>query len=170
MASSNGEYSTVIGPDARFKGELEFEKNAQLLGSFEGQVVTQGEFVVAEGAKLEGEVQASSIRLDGEVQGNLRATGKIQLSASAKLKGDLHTTRLEVADGASFIGNFVVGADGEGGSRGRDTPAAAASTASPVADPTKSKGKSVSGTSAASPAIDSARSKDPAGEPVLAKK
>lgn len=168
MASTNGEYSTVIGPDARFKGELEFEKNAQLLGTFEGQVVTQGEFVVAEGAKLEGEVQAASIRLDGEVQGNLRATGKIQLSASAKLKGDLHTTRLEVVDGATFIGHCAVGADGEGGSRGKDKPAATGSTASSVTDP--GKGKSASGTSVASPATDSARSKDPAREPALAKK
>jgi cytoskeletal protein CcmA (bactofilin family) len=151
MASSNGEYSTVIGPDARFKGTLEFEKNAQLLGRFEGQIVTQGEFVVAEGAKLDGEVDAASIRLDGEVHGNLRASGKIHLSASAKLEGDLHTARLEVVDGASFIGHCSVAADGEhAGQRkgksaapelaGRPKSAASAAQPSPTDAPVQGKG------------------------------
>ncbi len=140
MASSNGEYSTVIGPDARFKGALEFEKNAQLLGSFEGQIVTQGEFVVAEGAKLDGEVNAANIRLDGEVHGNLRASGKIHLSASAKLEGDLHTARLEVVDGACFIGHCSVGPNGDNAGQGNgksatSEPAGKAKSVGPVGQP-----------------------------------
>ncbi len=114
MAEANGDYGTVLGPDAHFKGEMRFEKGARLLGSFEGQVVTKGDFLVADGASLQGEVNAGNIRLDGEVHGNLNASGKIQLSASAKLEGDLHTARLEVADGAIFIGHCVVGPNGNG--------------------------------------------------------
>ncbi|MCP4245437.1 MAG: polymer-forming cytoskeletal protein [bacterium] len=114
MAEGNGDYGTVLGPDAHFKGEMQFEKGARLLGSFEGQVLTKGDFLVAEGASLQGEVDAGSIKLDGEVHGNLKASGKIQLSASAKLEGDLHTARLEVADGAIFIGHCVVGPNGKG--------------------------------------------------------
>lgn len=114
MADGNGDYETVLGPDAHFKGEMQFEKGARLLGRFEGQVITKGEFLVAEGASLDGEVDAGNIRLDGEVHGNLKASGKIHLSASAKLEGDLHTARLEVADGAIFIGHCVVGPNGNG--------------------------------------------------------
>jgi len=124
MADASGDYPTVLGPDAHFKGELKFEKGARLLGSFEGQVVTKGDFLVAEGAKLQGEVQAGSIRLDGQVQGNLHASGKIQLSASARLEGDLHTTRLEVADGAVFVGHCAVGPNGSSdGDRSAGKPA-----------------------------------------------
>lgn len=169
MPGSDGEYSTVIGPDARFKGELEFEKNAQLLGAFEGQVRTQGEFVVAEGAKLEGEVQAANIRLDGEVQGNLRATGKIQLSASAKLEGNLQTARLEVADGAIFVGQCAVGPDGEATGRGKDKPGTAAAPLL-AGEPVKGKGRAGSTTSPTSPDHEAAQSKGPAPEPALAKK
>jgi cytoskeletal protein CcmA (bactofilin family) len=116
MASTNGEYSTVLGPDAHFKGELQFEKGARLLGSFEGQIQTKGEFLVADGAKLSGEVRAANIKLDGSVKGNLHATEKIQLSASAKLEGDLKTARLEVADGAVFVGQCFVGPASANGS------------------------------------------------------
>ena len=30
--SSNGEYATVIGPDAVFRGDLEFQSSARVLG------------------------------------------------------------------------------------------------------------------------------------------
>jgi len=109
MAESNGEYPTVIGPDAVFKGELSYEKGLRLMGRFEGQINTKGNLLVAEGARLQGDVDAGSIRIDGDVTGNLSTSGKIQLSASAKLEGDLQSARLEVADGATFAGRVVVG-------------------------------------------------------------
>ncbi len=135
MTEPKGDFATVLGPDAHFKGELSFEKGVRLLGQFEGEISSKGEFVVAEGASLKGEVQAGNIQLDGEVEGNLRATGKIQLSASARLKGDLHTNRLEVADGATFVGHCVVGSNGQ--SNGKNGGVAAPAT--PI-DAAKGKG------------------------------
>ena len=111
QAAARGDFPTVIGPDASFKGELKFEKGVRLLGRIEGLVETQGQLEIAEGATLEGDVKAGNIRVDGSVKGNLRASGKIHLSASAKLEGDLTTARLEVAEGAVFIGKCVVGSD-----------------------------------------------------------
>lgn len=109
MADSNGEFPTVIGPDAVFKGELTFDKGVRLLGKFEGQIETKGNLVIADGAKLAGDVRAGNVKVDGLVNGNLETSGKIQLSASAKLEGDLKSARLEVADGATFQGRVVVG-------------------------------------------------------------
>jgi len=111
QAAARGDFPTVIGPDASFKGELKFEKGVRLLGRVEGLVESPGQLEIAEGATLEGDVKAGNIRVDGSVKGNLRATGKIHLSASAKLEGDLTTARLEVAEGAVFIGKCVVGSD-----------------------------------------------------------
>jgi len=111
MAESNGEYPTVIGPDASFKGEVRFEKGLRLLGQFDGEIVTKGSLLVEEGARLSGEVKAGSVRIDGAMSGNLEATGKVHLTSSAKLEGDLQTARLEVADGASFVGHVAVGTD-----------------------------------------------------------
>ncbi len=119
MAESSGDFATVIGPDARFKGELQFEKGVRLLGRLEGQVVAKGDLLVAEGATLQGEVNAGNIRVDGAVNGNLTASGKIHLSNSAKLEGDLHTARLEVADGARFTGHCVVGPNGSADDKGK---------------------------------------------------
>jgi cytoskeletal protein CcmA (bactofilin family) len=106
---TNDEFPTIIGADARFKGELEFEKGVRLLGSFEGAISTKGRLHVASGAALSAEVNAGEIQVEGEVKGNLNATGKVHLKSTAKLEGDLRTARLEVAVGAVFVGNCVVG-------------------------------------------------------------
>jgi cytoskeletal protein CcmA (bactofilin family) len=103
------DYPTTIGQDALFKGELKFDQSVRLLGRFEGAIETKGNLLVAEGASLEGEVKAGDITVDGNIKGNLNATGKVRLSASANLEGDLNVARLEVADGAVFIGRCIVG-------------------------------------------------------------
>jgi len=112
MVDSNAEFPTTLGADAVFKGQLQFEKGMRLLGKFEGEITSEGQLVVAEGATLHGDVKAGAIRIDGQVKGNLNATAKVQLSASARLEGDLQTTRLEVAEGAVLIGRCVVGVNG----------------------------------------------------------
>ena len=114
--SDNQEFPTVLGADAVFKGELTFEKGMRLLGKFEGQITStsDGQLMVAEGANLNGDVKASAIRIDGHMKGNVTATSKVQLAASARLEGDLQTNRLEVAEGAVLIGRCVVGVTADG--------------------------------------------------------
>ena len=115
MADGNGEYGTTIGPDAKFKGQLQFEKGARLLGTFEGEITTKGKLIIAENGKLSGEAHAGNIRVEGKVKGNLHAGGKVQLAASARLEGDIRAARLEVAEGAVLVGNCAVGTgDGAG--------------------------------------------------------
>jgi len=135
MAGGNEDFTTTIGPDAVFKGELQFEKGVQLLGRLEGAVLSGGNLVIGEGAKLLGDAKAGTIRLDGEVKGNLHASNKVTLSASAKLEGDLQTARLEVAEGAVLVGRCQIGVNGAPGGNGAPKQAPAASVAAPAAKP-----------------------------------
>ena len=121
----NQEFPTIIGKDAKFKGELDFEKGVRVFGNFEGTVRTKGQLHVADGAKMKADVSAGNLDVDGEIKGNVTASGKVHLKTTARLEGDLKTARLEVADGATFIGNVVVGANA-GGKEAAPKPAAQA--------------------------------------------
>jgi cytoskeletal protein CcmA (bactofilin family) len=112
--SANNEFSTTIGPDAIIKGQLHFEKGLQLLGKVEGEIESAGQLVIGDGATLTGDAKAGTIRLDGKVKGNLTAESRVQLSASARLEGDLCTARLEVAEGAVLVGRCSIGVEGNG--------------------------------------------------------
>lgn len=109
MSEPSSEFPTVIGPDARFKGELSFDTGVRVEGKFEGQIQSKGTLHIAEEATITATVQAANVKVEGECKGNLDVSEKLHLLATAKVHGDLRTNRLEIADGAIFIGNVVVG-------------------------------------------------------------
>lgn len=141
--SANNEFSTTIGPDAIIKGQLHFEKGLQLLGKVEGEIESAGQLFIGDGATLTGDAKAGTIRLDGKVKGNLTAESRVQLSASARLEGDLSTARLEVAEGAVLVGRCSIGVEGNGqakqstASKPAATPATVGASASSDQDKNK---------------------------------
>ncbi|MCK6458035.1 MAG: polymer-forming cytoskeletal protein [Phycisphaerae bacterium] len=109
MSDFNGEFPTVLGPDAKFKGELVFEKGLRILGQFEGQVRSKGTLHVAEGARVVAQIESANVKVDGEVKGNIVCAEKLTLTSTSRIEGDLRTARLEMNDGAQFVGNVIVG-------------------------------------------------------------
>src|SRR3954451_687771 len=109
--AGNQEFPTVLGPDARFKGELSFEKGMRVMGHFEGKVNTPGRIHIAKEAKMQADVDAGGIVVEGEVQGNLSASDRIELKNSARYEGDLRASKLVVDEGAVFSGHVSVGPD-----------------------------------------------------------
>jgi len=137
MTDAKNDFPTIIGADAVFKGQLQFEKGVRLLGKFEGEIASEGELLIAEGATLNGDVKAGTVRIEGQVKGNLEAKAKVHLTSSARLEGDVQAARLEVAEGAVLIGRCVVGVDGHGKpgavSKSASAPVASVPAATPKA-------------------------------------
>ena len=95
---------TVIARDSRLKGELVGTAGVRIEGQVEGNVTVDGPVEVAEGAKLQGEVKGRTVKVGGEVLGNIHAMELVELLASASVKGDLHTPSLHVVEGAHLEG------------------------------------------------------------------
>jgi cytoskeletal protein CcmA (bactofilin family) len=114
MADAGGqEFPTILGSDANFKGELSFEKGMRLMGRFEGKINTPGRLHIAKEAKMSADVDAGAIIVEGEVQGNLSASDRIELKQTARYEGDLRASKLVVDEGAVFNGHVSVGPDGQ---------------------------------------------------------
>lgn len=105
------DFPTILGPDASFKGELSFEKGMRLHGKLEGKINTPGRLHVAKEAKMQADVDAGSIIVEGDVHGNLTAADRIELKQSARYEGDLTASKLVVDEGAVFKGHVTVGPD-----------------------------------------------------------
>jgi cytoskeletal protein CcmA (bactofilin family) len=131
MADTGQEFPTVIGPDATFKGEMSFEKGLRLQGKFEGKITTGGKLHIAREAHMQADVEAAAIIVEGEVKGNLNASERIELKASARYEGDLRANKLVVDEGAVFSGHVSVGPEATKGRGGAPRPAP------PVAAPVK---------------------------------
>ena len=111
MAEIRSRETTVIGSDARFKGEMAFDGAAKILGQFEGTITAGGEIEIGPGAKCKAVIEAANVILDGSVDGNVTGHDKVQLTANARLHGDLVAKTLIIAEGAAFVGHCRVGAD-----------------------------------------------------------
>jgi len=109
--SDNATQTTVIGADTHIKGDMTFESIARLLGTFEGKITSKGELQVASGASCRAAVEAGKVTIDGEIEGNVTARERVELTAKAKVKGDMVAARLVVAEGAAFVGHLTVGPD-----------------------------------------------------------
>jgi cytoskeletal protein CcmA (bactofilin family) len=107
VESHNGE--TIIGPDTTIKGEMSVENRARILGRFEGTIRSKGQLEVADKATCKAAVEAGTVQVDGTVEGNITATDRVQLNATARVTGDLVAAKLVVTEGASFTGHVTVG-------------------------------------------------------------
>jgi len=103
--------TTVIGPDTQIKGEMTFEGSAKILGKFDGKISSKGEVQIGDGAVCKATIDAGTVIVDGEISGNVTARDKVKLNSSAKITGDVTARTLIVAEGASFQGNYQVGAE-----------------------------------------------------------
>lgn len=122
--NQNDTQTTVIGADSYFKGELEFDKTARIIGRFDGKITGKGELQVTQSAALKADVQSSIANIDGSIEGNITAKDAVKLNANGKVKGDITAARMMMAEGASFFGMCAVGPDASraGQSSGGNAP------------------------------------------------
>jgi cytoskeletal protein CcmA (bactofilin family) len=104
------EFATVIGADAQFKGELTFQGGVRIDGKFEGSITTTGKVLVSREGNLKAEVKAGHLVVEGTIEGNATVKDRAELRATCTLKGDLKAAKLNVVEGATFIGRCEVGA------------------------------------------------------------
>ena len=95
-----------LSKGAKIKGECTFEHFTRIHGKIKGHVQgLPGSFIViGEEACIEGDIHCDSITIDGVVMGNIFATGKVCVSGTGTLKGDVISKRIEICFGATFEG------------------------------------------------------------------
>ena len=75
---------SVLGPGIQFQGTLSGAGGVRIEGSFEGTITIKGPLVVADGAKVTANVQASAVTVGGSVKGNITAN-KVEIKATGRV-------------------------------------------------------------------------------------
>jgi cytoskeletal protein CcmA (bactofilin family) len=97
--------TTVLTSDCEFKGALAFSGELELHGRLEGTIESEGgALTIGEQALIKAEIKVNDVLIYGKVQGNIFATGRIELRGKAEVYGDLHSNRLAMDDGVVFVG------------------------------------------------------------------
>jgi cytoskeletal protein CcmA (bactofilin family) len=96
--------ATVIGPDTHIKGEMVFDTDAHILGTFEGRITSRGQIHVGEGATCRAILEGATVVVDGTVEGNITGAKRVLLNATARVTGDITAPSMAVAEGAWIAG------------------------------------------------------------------
>src|SRR5512133_362262 len=117
VPAASGDLNALLGRGSEFEGKLTFEGTVRIDGKFTGSIVTSDVLVVGEGAKISAEVTCGTIVVHGEVNGNIRAKGSVELHHPAKMRGNIETPSLMVDKGVIFEGQCKMeGVEKSGGS------------------------------------------------------
>lgn len=95
---------TVIGPSVQIDGELISQGNIRVEGVLKGTVTTEQNIDVAEGSLIEADVKAIDMLIAGNVKGNVEAEGKITITETGHVQGDITCGMLAIQPGAVFSG------------------------------------------------------------------
>jgi cytoskeletal protein CcmA (bactofilin family) len=102
---------TLVDAKTRIHGDVEFAGGMRLDGHINGNVYGESgrkaELWVSDGGTIAGSVMVSSIVLNGLVQGDIDATGRVELGQNARVLGNVRYSTIETAVGAQINGNLV---------------------------------------------------------------
>ncbi len=100
---------TVLGSETSFDGVLEFTDNLKINGKFNGTIKSQGNLDIDKDAVCTvDKMSASSIVISGSVTGNISAEERIEMCNGSKVKGNIETARLRIADNVEFEGQVTM--------------------------------------------------------------
>lgn len=98
------EVETVVGPSVNVEGDFASEGNIVVKGTVSGSVKTSRMLTVETGAKILASVRAGDAMIAGEIKGNVKVAGTLELAESAQVKGDITCETLIVTAGALIHG------------------------------------------------------------------
>lgn len=102
---------TLIGQGVEVTGDVIFEGGLHLDGAITGNVSTADNaegavLVISERGRVEGDVHVAYAVINGEVSGNVYASEKLELSANARISGNVEYNLLEMVSGAEINGQM----------------------------------------------------------------
>ena len=102
---------TLVGDGTRIKGDLRFESGCHIDGIVHGNVIADRDpeafLSISEEGLVDGSVRVPRVSLNGTVQGDVFASGRVELGATAKVVGNVHYELLEMAAGAEINGKLI---------------------------------------------------------------
>lgn len=110
-APQAGGVDTLVGPQVVIRGELVFAGGlyleGQLLGKASAEPGAAATVTVAQRGRVEGELRAPVVIIHGAVKGDVHASERLELGASARVEGHLHYAVIQMAAGAAVTGQLV---------------------------------------------------------------
>ncbi len=98
---------SFIGTNTSFKGDIKTTGTIRIDGGLEGNIEAKW-VIVGEKGSLKGDIIADGVIIGGKVEGMITAREILEIKGKAEIKGDIHTSKLSVSEGAILNGKTTM--------------------------------------------------------------
>jgi cytoskeletal protein CcmA (bactofilin family) len=110
----SGGVETLIGPRVLIRGDVHFSGGLYVEGTIQGAVIADegcpdAVVTLSDKGVIEGEVRAPHVVVNGQLRGDVYASGHIELAANARVQGNIYYQVVQMAAGAMISGRLIHG-------------------------------------------------------------
>ena len=113
IQDTSGNPTTYIAPSTKIVGTITGDGAYVFCGTIEGDCDINGPMTLAEGGHWKGTMRANDVIVSGEVEGDVVARQRVEISGTARVTGSLAGHSIAVAEGAVIDGEIKVTSGGE---------------------------------------------------------
>ena len=105
--------TTLISKSTEVIGDVHFSGSLEIEGVVKGNIIADGKgeakVNVREKGRVEGDITAPLVMINGQVKGNVHSNKHIELAAKAVVEGNVHYHMIEMVKGSQVNGSLVYG-------------------------------------------------------------
>ena len=98
---------TVVGEHARMEGKFDITDSIQIECEVGGEINVGGKLVIGEKGVVSANVQTVDAIIMGQYEGNMVATGNVEIAETGRVTGNITTESLVISKGGFFNGNIT---------------------------------------------------------------
>ena len=100
----------MIGSGTIITGDIQYKGDIRVDGTLKGSINTEGKVVLGANGTIEGDVICQDADISGTINAKITVSKLLSLKATARLNGDIVTSKLSIEPGATFTGSCSMGA------------------------------------------------------------
>jgi len=96
---------SVIAAGVEIKGDIAAQGSIRVDGAVEGKLNLKGDLVLGEKAHIKGEIRVNNIILAGKVEGTVHAAGRLEITSTGQMNGDIICSSISIEEGGILQGS-----------------------------------------------------------------
>lgn len=109
MAFLNDEYSlnNIIGTGSSIKGNLKINGSVRIDGDVDGDIEVTGNLHAGKNARLNSNISAKSVIVEGLIKGDISASESVQLLSTSIVLGNIKTRKIQADENVILNGHVI---------------------------------------------------------------
>ncbi len=104
---NEGPLLTIMGASARLEGKFNITESIHIECQVAGEINVDGKLVIGDRGVVKADVHTTHAIIMGQYEGNMVATGNVEIAASGRVSGNIETDSLVISKGGFFNGQVI---------------------------------------------------------------